>query len=77
MTKREGFAWWTGYAPGKPAPDDPGRLIPLDREELLAEAERFRAGADRFEAVGDGDTAAKLREQASRLDVLDGDGGVV
>ena len=63
-----GFAYWSGYAPGKENPDEASKLdtpiIPLDADELLAEALRFRRGADRALAVGDPRKAERLSRAA-------------
>ena len=48
--EEERFAWWSGYTPAKPGPN--GKLVPLDADELLAEAARFRRGADRAMEAG-------------------------
>lgn len=64
------FAHWSGYGPGKP--DDRGAadagLIPLNRQELRAEALRFRRGAEAAAADGDGSKAEMLRRAADDLD---------
>jgi hypothetical protein len=62
----QGFACWSGYAPGKRNPD--GTLRPLNRDELQAEAARFRRRALRTRECGDGAQAARLEVVANDLD---------
>ena len=61
--EREGSAYWSGYTPGKRNPD--GTLTPLNRDELRAEAARFRKGALRARERGDAAQAARLEVAAS------------
>ncbi len=61
--EREGFAYWSGYTPGKRDPD--GNLTPLNRDELRAEAARFRRGALRARERGDAAQAARLEMAAN------------
>ena len=63
-TPAEGFAYWSGYTPGKENPNETSKrdapIIPLDADELRAEALRFRREADRALAVGDPRKAERL-----------------
>ncbi len=60
---RQGFAYWTGYTPGKRNPDE--TLTPLNRDELRAEAARFRIGALRARERGDAAQATRLEVAAN------------
>jgi hypothetical protein len=61
--ERQGFAYWSGYQPGKRNPD--GSLAPLNQDELRAEAARFRRGALRARERGDVAQAARLEVAAN------------
>jgi hypothetical protein len=64
--ERQSFAYWSGYTPGKRNPD--GTLTPLNRDELRAEAARFRRGALRARERGDAAQAARLEVTANDLE---------
>jgi hypothetical protein len=49
--ERQGFAYWSGYTPGKTNPD--GTLTALDRDELRAAAARLEVAANDFERRAD------------------------
>jgi hypothetical protein len=59
----QGFAYWSGYAPGKTNPD--GTLTPLNRDELRAEAVRFRRRALHIRERGDTAQAGALEVAAN------------
>ena len=62
----QGFASWSGYAPGKTNPY--GTLTPLNRDELRAEAARFRRRALRTRQRRDAAQAALLEVAANDLE---------
>jgi hypothetical protein len=62
----QGFAFWSGYAPGKSNPD--GTVTPLNRDELRATAARFRRTALRTRERGDAAQAARLEVAADDLE---------
>ena len=62
----ERFAYWSGYTPGKRTAE--GTVIPLDVDELTAEAARFRRGADRATTAGELAKAERLRRAAADLE---------
>ncbi len=59
------FAYWSGYAPGKPSPD--GTLAPLSSHELRLEAMRFRRGANSARQRSDFANAARLDAAADEF----------
>jgi hypothetical protein len=61
--ERQGFAYWSGYTPGKRNPD--GTLTPLNRDELRVEAARYRRGALQARERGDAAQAARLEVAAN------------
>jgi hypothetical protein len=61
--ERQSFAYWSGYTPGKQNPD--GTLTPLHRDELRAEAARFRREAVRARQRGDAAQAERLEVAAN------------
>lgn len=61
--ERQGFAFWSGYTPGKRNLD--GSLRPLNRDELRVEAARFRRGALKARERGDAAQAARLEMAAN------------
>ena len=76
MSEEKGFAYWSGYSPGKPGPD-PGGLIPLNATELRSEAERFLREAARREVAREPGSdwlrraAADFERRAQRMEAGD------
>jgi hypothetical protein len=61
----ETFAYWSGYAPSRTVA---GAEQSLSSDELRAEAERFRSGAQRFELAGEPAKATLLRNAAADME---------